>query len=480
MSRKVLGLEIRETAIAAVLLDSGFKGCTLVDQFYAPVPADTDADDGLAAALATLMERLKPAGATCVLGIPTTFISFRNLSVPFHDVKKIRQVLPFELEPTLPMPVEELVFDFESLKHDGSQDLLAFVAQKEWLNRYLTLLDAVNLHPMLVTPSGYAASRIMANMINPDDDYLFIDTDDTCHTVWALGQGHLRLVRTFPVGAGGYPVLRGMETAVKRTFAILQETMDILINPSTVFSMGPQSHLLTGDTGMSRLMGVSIKSIADIRTFPRLSGKTDTAEWISGHLDMALALALMETEAVNGINFSLQRSTLQHYWGEYRKSIIGSTVLVVLVIALALTGQFIRVGAKERRLAELDQRIEAVFKETFPDVTRIVDPLQQMQIKIKEAGDGDSGLDLTGTHAMVIDILNALSQNIPASVDVAVGRMVVGTDNVMLSGDTANFNTVDDIKGRLEAADIFKSVTISSADLDKSGKRVRFKLKLDL
>ena len=44
----------------------------------------------------------------------------------------------------------------------------------------------------------------------------------------------------------------------------------------------------------------------------------------------------------------------------------------------------------------------------------------------------------------------------------------------------ANFNTVDDIKGRLESADIFKSVTISSADLEKSGKRVRFKLKLDI
>ena len=480
MSRKVLGLEIRETAIAAVLLDRGLKGSTLVDQVYAPIPADSAEEDGTAKALDFLMERLKPVGATCVLGIPTTIMSFRNLSVPFHDIKKIRQVLPFELEPTLPMPVEALVFDFEAVKQDSGQNLLAFVAEKEQLDRYLALLEAVNLHPVLVTPSGYAASRIITNMLSPDDDFLFVDTGQNHHTVWAVNEGHVRMVRTIPVGAGGYPVLRSIEMAIKRTFTVLHENMGITVNPTAVFSMGSQSHLLQDDNGRPGLMGVPIKSIDAIRTFPRLSGKTDTPEWASGHLDMALALALMETEAVGGVNFSTQRSTLQHYWGEFRKSIIVSAALIFLVIITALTGQFFRLNAKERRLAELDHQIEAVFKSTFPDVTRIVDPLQQMQIKIKEAGEGGTGLDLTGTHARVIDILNALSQKIPASVDVMVNRMVVGMDNVMLSGNTANFNTVDDIKGRLESAEIFKSVTISSADLEKSGKRVRFKLKLDI
>ena len=57
--------------------------------------------------------------------------------------------------------------------------------------------------------------------------------------------------------------------------------------------------------------------------------------------------------------------------------------------------------------------------------------------------------------------------------------MVVGTDNLVLSGNTDTFNTVDEIKGGLEDAEVFKQVTISSADLEKSGKGVRFKLKLD-
>ena len=97
--------------------------------------------------LDSLMESLKPTGATCVLGIPTTFISFRNLSVPFTDLKKIRQVLPFELEPTLPMSVESLVFDFEAVKQNGGQELLAFVAEKETLDRYLALFGSGQSSP---------------------------------------------------------------------------------------------------------------------------------------------------------------------------------------------------------------------------------------------------------------------------------------------------------------------------------------------
>jgi Tfp pilus assembly protein PilN len=106
-------------------------------------------------------------------------------------------------------------------------------------------------------------------------------------------------------------------------------------------------------------------------------------------------------------------------------------------------------------------------------------PLQQMQVRIRETRQSSMGPELAGARVRVIDILNALSQNIPSSADVKMNRMVVGTDNVVLSGNTDNFNTVDDMKGGLEKAEIFKSVTISSADLEKSGKRVRFKLKLD-
>ena len=479
MSRKILSLEIRKESIAAVLLDSSFKGSLLEINGYFPIPADKEGNKGEKEALQAIVETLKPSGATCVLGIPATIVSVRNLSVPFHDIKKIRQILPFELEPTLPIPVEDLIFDFEAVKHDKQQDLLTFSVEKTEIQRYLDLLEAVHLRPAVIMPGGYAAARLISTMADDSSDFLFIDTGEGNHTIYAVCSGHVRMVRTLPVATDGNPVTRNLETNLKRTFTALQENLGIGFNPSAVFSAGPQAPLLTTGNGSSTLLDVPVKSLDSLRTFPRLKGSLDTQDWQSGHLDIALALALMETETVAGVNFSTERSTIQHYWSEYRKHIILTAGLIVLALVTALGGQILEVNAKQHRLAELDRQIEMVFKSTFPEVTRVVNPLQQMQIKIKEAGDGSIGFNLTGARIRIIDILNALSQQIPSSADVKVNRMVAGADNVVLSGNTDTFNTVDDIKGRLEEADLFKSVTISSADLEKSGNRVRFKLKLD-
>lgn len=478
MSRRILGLEIREASIAAVLLDRGFKGCLPEAQAYFPIPADPGADAGIKTALAALVDQLKPAGAACVLSIPTTCFSFRNLSLPFNDIKKIRQILPFELEPTLPTPVEELIFDFEAVKRDGHQDLLAFMVQRSQIRRYIELLEAVNLRPVVIMPGGYAAARFIAAATDDREEFLLIDSGEGNHTIYVVISGNIRMVRTLPVAGGGSPVIRGLETALRRTLTGLQESLGIDVNPSTVFSTGPQSDLLAVGSGSPTVMGLPVQTLADMRTFSRLIKPPDTPDWKSGRLDNALALALMEAEAVGGVNFSSERSTVQYYWNEYRRSIILTTALILLTLTTALVSQALAVRGSSQRLTELDRQIETIFKTTFPEVTRVVNPLQQMQVRLRETGDG-SGLERTGPRPRVIDVLDSLSRQIPAAVDVQMSQMVVGADNVVLSGHTDSFNTVDDIKGRLEKADLFTSVTISSATLERTGNRVRFRMNLE-
>jgi len=77
-----------------------------------------------------------------------------------------------------------------------------------------------------------------------------------------------------------------------------------------------------------------------------------------------------------------------------------------------------------------------------------------------------------------IDILNNISNRIPRETDVTLTRMVIGSENVVISGDTDTFNSVDTIKSRLEQEDAFKKITISSANINKSDNRVRFNLKV--
>ena len=85
-----------------------------------------------------------------------------------------------------------------------------------------------------------------------------------------------------------------------------------------------------------------------------------------------------------------------------------------------------------------------------------------------------------GENRLVIDMLRAISKQIPKKTDVNLSRLVIGEENILISGDTNTFNAVDDIKSRLEMVDFFKTITITSTNKDKSGNRIRFKMKLAL
>ena len=58
--------------------------------------------------------------------------------------------------------------------------------------------------------------------------------------------------------------------------------------------------------------------------------------------------------------------------------------------------------------------------------------------------------------------------------------MVINPEDILISGNTENFNSVDDIQTHLEKIPIFKKVTINSTNKDQNENRVQFKMKVDL
>jgi hypothetical protein len=158
-----------------------------------------------------------------------------------------------------------------------------------------------------------------------------------------------------------------------------------------------------------------------------------------------------------------------------KTGILAAAVLILLLVNV-LADSFI----VQRRLDQLDDQITAIYKSTFPGVKKIIDPYQEMKAKLRVAKKKSVFHQETGPHVRSIDILNNISKRIPGEIVVDITRLVIGPQNVLISGNTAGFDSVDDIKGRLEQIDFFKKVTISSANMDRSGKEVRFMLKAEL
>jgi len=131
----------------------------------------------------------------------------------------------------------------------------------------------------------------------------------------------------------------------------------------------------------------------------------------------------------------------------------------------------------------MDQQIDQVFKTTFPEAKTIQDTMlqyKQMQVKLNELKGKNLFSSDSGANIRAIDILNQISKNIPDGTDVQFTRLVIGDDNVQITGDTDTLISVDNMKNGLEKAPEFKEITITSANREQSGNRVRFKLKVQL
>jgi general secretion pathway protein L len=103
-----------------------------------------------------------------------------------------------------------------------------------------------------------------------------------------------------------------------------------------------------------------------------------------------------------------------------------------------------------------------------------------MRIKIQEARKNALLPGVTDNNIRAIDILNNISKLISKDINVDFTRLVIGAESTVISGDTDTFNSVDSIKNSLEKSDLFKKIIISSANINKSDNRVRFKIKINL
>jgi type II secretory pathway component PulL len=187
----------------------------------------------------------------------------------------------------------------------------------------------------------------------------------------------------------------------------------------------------------------------------------------------------MAIEGIKGLNFHKGQFAAKKLFVKHKKNWIKTGILATAVLALIFSSAIMENYTLNRKLDLIDQQITDVFKATFPQVKRIVDPHREMQVNLQEAKKSAATRSTAGPHIRSIDILNRISQSIPDSIKVDVTRMVISPETVIISGTTDDFESPNDIKGKLEQVEFFRKVTISSTNLNRSGNEVRFVLKVE-
>lgn len=485
MSRNILGLDIRDDAISAVLVKSGIKTNSIEAHEYISVSDQKDIAGGIDSLLKSLCKQTDISGSVCVASFPANRISYRNIKLPFKEQKKIKQILPYELESTLPFLVDDLIIDYNSIKLKSrsgsadSTDVVAAVVEKSAIELYLKTLASFNIKPQIVTIGGYPTALCLSIDTTVPENRLFVDIGNKNCSVFIIVAGQIYLIRSFPTGAAGSSTEKSFCNEIKRTLYAGEEIFGFDLQPDGIFITGCNPDIVNYEQDIERILGISAKR-TDLLSHTGFIRKNPELSWKPEQMDNALALALTGIERFKVFNFLKGPFAAKNYWVEHKKSLIKTGILAGLVLALIFVNIILKTHSMKKKLAGLNNQIIGIFKTTFPDVKNIVDPIQQMRVKLKEAQKSSMFSGKNGNHAYAINILKDISEFTPDDIDVNLTNLVVDMESVLIAGDTNRFNSVDDIKRGLEQSDLFNKVTISSANMNKSDNRVRFKLKAQL
>jgi general secretion pathway protein L len=490
MAKKLLSIDIREDVVCAVMLSTSGKistvvGCGISVHDGNPFPQAVEA----------VLQQVKYKGEPCRVSLGAENFFFRNLTFPFTDKRKIDKILPIELEDQILVDMEDVIADSLVTGEKGSTAaVVAAMVDRNFLRQRLDELAELNIDPVVVTVSGVQTALQLAKK-RIEKDFVLLDVGCKRVTMFVMAAGKMRLVRTMVFDDGGganFIIDKNSQLVSARRPGMVADTFKSMCKDinHTLFALEDAKFdlpiFLTGPLTFVQDSAQHLKKNLGRRVTPcDLSGMSvdigkGSGLWRADLMTSPLTLAIRSKKSQSGFNFRKNEFAKRASFRRYRHLVPRVGIPLLICCLLGIGYLWNNYYQRQRELASLDVESREIFTATLPDVKRVIDPVQQLTIEIRDLKKGmlgDAGLD---SDIKVIDMLAELSTRIPESLQVHVVRMVVDRQTILLRGLTDNFNSVDGLKKALEKSDYFRDVTINSANLATKVSGVRFELKLDL
>jgi len=507
MPEKILGLDISSNSIKAVSVTAGLRGYEVAGVSL----IDIAEAGGTEEALKGLFEGDLFKNSVCVTSLPAASFSFRNIRLPFKNRKKIDKTIAYELEPLLPYSADDLLIDYTVVDQGDQSEIFAAAIPESVVGDLFRHLDVYHVEASIIDIDAVSVlSRIKAGGNVMCGLLLDIGCRDTTGVLFKDGRvfhirhfrfGGANITESLAKGAGiEFPEAEKRKksgdsgeaeekiSAVCRNFFLeLKNTLEFL-KLKGGFEEEPERIFLTGGGAiyqplrdeMENFFSLPVEMVDVSAAEDIVMGDKITEGFNPMLMNQALALATRESKKGIGFNFAREKFKPKRVYEKFRKDFKWVSVLVFVILCTLGVDFYMDYHSSRAHLDMLKSEITSVFKKTCPEVTKIVDPVQQLKVKINQAQHSSTGLNGTGLETKTLDILKDISRLVPEKTDFIITSFAFDGDTVKIKGETDNFNGVDGIKNELGKSGYFGDVTISSANLVKKGTRVGFDLRMEV
>lgn len=193
-------IELGYDRVRVAVVRAGGKHTAVLE--LAETPVDFESSEGRAAALAhalgSMLDSLKERPQAYVLCASSLFTVARTLSIPFRGARRVASAVPFELEPYLAFPIEDLAVDFTTVgEFEGETEVLAMGMRRQHLDEQLDILREAGIDTDAATIDALALTGLWAHLAKPGkglDAVLHVRAEGSILAV--LSKGRLAYFRT--------------------------------------------------------------------------------------------------------------------------------------------------------------------------------------------------------------------------------------------------------------------------------------------
>ncbi len=323
-----------------------------------------------------------------LLALPPSFLSLRELQLPFKERKKVRAILPLELSGEIAIGDTEIACDAVPL---ANGNLLAGWVKLSTVKEFIALFSKVGMEPEVITFACLNWHRLIQD-IQSDQMVLFFDKS----AMLAVRDGKPVLCRALD--------LESEPSLFARTIA----ASEILLEDrfSKLYQLGPE--------GEPSIKDAVLPSITGIIRDPSFDGDMPTELLMS---PLATALAFNDKE-----NFNLRHGSIA--WTGRASQLLGSFRLPMVLATIIVLLLFARLGMRycqlDRELKDINVAISGIYKKAFPGRKKAVDESAELKAEIKK-------LDGCTHSSQTLLFMNQLS--------VAMGTGITGITEMEFDGE---------------------------------------------
>lgn len=488
LNQRIAACQITKTHVKIVLVKAVGKKRIIEKIVEKPIESNTNpAQDHVERTAETIKTLLSQLGKIDLLYavLPTSLVVYKDLTLPFSDLNKIKLILPFEVEPLLPFSLEDASID--CIINDSKKDfanILAVAVKKDKITEYLLPFEKAKVFPTKVTVDALELFSLY-KFVNPQKRenliILHMDQHSICATI--IIEGQIKSVRFVSKGIIEFYSLFGQSFDISKiskddpdNFAKLKSFFsDIKLLIDANVSKLPQGATFNKILFMGA--GIEVKGlinlvekifdmpcnpfgISDLIHTPNISFKANANLANDSIISLSSALSLETT-----YDFNLNRTYVEE---REKKTIfvqlIVTGVLIFLILALFFINAFFNIRKFNKEINESEKQVVSVLKKEFnipKGVVGLDSVINKAEALSKEEKNIWFSLSPQKRFAFLF-YLQELSPRIDVNgLGLNLTKLVLDSENgdhMILDGELSNYDSLREFREILVQSNLFKEV----------------------